>query len=113
MAFWRNKNATQKIHPDAVSLFDNYRNLRGRDREYLQARRVFLNSYQLSEGNRLKEKMKKFLERVGEAAMAVVVKRRKNIIGIRIYKFKLAAWPTEFVIRCFVPGTCKHQDLMH
>ncbi|KAL2506280.1 Uncharacterized protein Adt_21901 [Abeliophyllum distichum] len=110
MAFWRNKNATQKVHPAALSLSDNYRNFRGRDREYLQARRVFLNSYQLSEGNKLKEKMKKILERIGEAAMAADLKRRKNIIGIRVYKFTLAAWPTKFVIKCFVPGTCKHQD---
>ncbi|KAL2492743.1 Uncharacterized protein Adt_28371 [Abeliophyllum distichum] len=105
MAFWRNKNATQKVHPVAVSLSDNYRNFHGRVRKYLQARRLFLNNYQLSEGNRLKEKMKKILEKVGEAAMVAVVKKKKNIIGIRIYKFTLAAWPTEFVIRCFVPGT--------
>ncbi|KAL2532962.1 Uncharacterized protein Adt_06313 [Abeliophyllum distichum] len=113
MAFWRNKNATQKVHPTAVSLSDNCRNFCGRDRKYLQARRLFLNSYQLSEGNRLKEKMKKILEKVGEAAMAAVVKRMNNIIGIRVHKFTLAAWPTEFVRRCFVPRTYKYQDSIH
>ncbi|CAI9777044.1 unnamed protein product [Fraxinus pennsylvanica] len=106
MAFWRKKNGTQKVHASVVSLSmgsDNYRNFHGRDREYLQARREFLSSYQLSEGNRLKEKIKRFLGGVRETTMAAVAAKRKKIFGIRAYKFTLT-WPTEFVIRCFVPG---------
>lgn len=68
----------------------------------MQARRAFLSSYQLSESHRLKKKIKRFLEGARETAMAAVAKRKK-ITGIRAYKFTLT-WPTEFVIRCFVPG---------
>ncbi|KAL2494208.1 hypothetical protein Fot_37965 [Forsythia ovata] len=87
MAFWRNKNATQKVHPIAVSLSDNYQNFRGQAREYLQARRLFLNSYQLSEGNRLKEKMKRFWKRLGRQPwqkLAEIVDRRGNSTTIDV-----------------------------
>ncbi|XAR71171.1 hypothetical protein NMG60_11028308 [Bertholletia excelsa] len=86
------------------------------ERDYWQARRAFLTSYSLSAerkslGWSFKDKMKKSVKGLNEMAMAVVLEVRqvsRRRIGVRVYRFTLA-WPSFFIVRCFVPWPYKEQ----
>ncbi|KAE9447664.1 hypothetical protein C3L33_20437, partial [Rhododendron williamsianum] len=64
--------------------------------DYWQARRAFLSSYQLSERKGLKEKMKRSVKGLNEAAMAAVLEVRREVsrrrVGVRVYRLTVG-WP--------------------
>lgn len=74
--------------------------------DYWQARRAFLSSYQLSKRKGLKEKMKRSVKGLNEAAMAAVLEVRREVsrrrVGVRVYRLTVG-WPAWFMVRCFVP----------
>nr|KYP58434.1 hypothetical protein KK1_013841 [Cajanus cajan] len=85
-----------------------------RGREFCEARRAFLNSYHLSLDQRnnnngsFKEKLKKSVREVNEAAMGVVLGMRRGVskrrVGIRVFRVKMSAQSLALVtMRCFIP----------
>ncbi|KAH7834760.1 hypothetical protein Vadar_019419 [Vaccinium darrowii] len=81
----------------------------GQECDYWHARRAFLSSYHFSERRGLKEKVKRSLKGLNEAAKGVVLEVRREIsrrVGVRVYKLTMG-WPALFTIRCFVPWPYK------
>ncbi|KAG8369486.1 hypothetical protein BUALT_Bualt14G0018700 [Buddleja alternifolia] len=69
-----------------------------RDDEYLQARRAILNSYHLSEGHNLKQKMKSSLKGLSRGVVAALHTR----VGVRVYKFTLGnPWNSDMLVFTF------------
>lgn len=88
---------------------DDYGSGNRHDPEYYwHARRAFLNSYHFSEEKKLKEKFKRSVKELNEAAMGIVSDIREEIskrkIGFRVLKIKFAL-PSLFMtsVRCFTP----------
>lgn len=80
--------------------------------EYSQSRRVFLNSYHFRvEKTGMKEKMRKSVKEMNEAAMeALMVIRRevgKRRIGIRIFRVRISLSSHLFLVNCFMPWFSK------
>ncbi|GFY92788.1 hypothetical protein Acr_08g0011840 [Actinidia rufa] len=84
-------------------------------RKYCHARRAFLTSYHFSERNGFKEKMKRSVKGLNKAAMDVVFEVRREVskrrFGVRVYRFTIA-WPSLFMVRCFVPWSYKDQQYL-
>lgn len=83
-----------------------------RGREFCEARRAFLNSYHLSlernNNGSFKEKLKKSVKEVNEAAMGLVLGMRRGVskrrVGIRVFRIKMSSQSLTLVtIRCFIP----------
>ncbi|KAH7572829.1 hypothetical protein JRO89_XS03G0021000 [Xanthoceras sorbifolium] len=64
------------------------------DRDYWHTRSAFLNSYRFSEQNQFKEKLKRSVKELNEAAMGVVLDIRKEMskrkVGIRFFRLRFA-----------------------
>ncbi|MED6144663.1 hypothetical protein PIB30_017764 [Stylosanthes scabra] len=91
-----------------------------RGHEFWYARRTFLKSYHLSlEKNKnggFKEKLKKSVKEVNEAAIEVVSRMRRGVskkkLGMKTFKVKMTI-PSLFLvtIRCFIPWLNKRKDM--
>ncbi|TKY48324.1 hypothetical protein E2542_SST25740 [Spatholobus suberectus] len=91
-----------------------------RGREFCEARRAFLNSYHLSlernNNGSFKEKLKKSVREVNEAATGVVLGMRRGVskrrVGIRVFRVKMTSQSVARVtMRCFIPWLNK-RDIM-
>ncbi|KAL5784067.1 hypothetical protein ACOSQ2_006459 [Xanthoceras sorbifolium] len=87
------------------------------DRDYWHTRSAFLNSYRFSEQNQFKEKLKRSVKELNEAAMGVVLDIRKEMskrkVGIRFFRLRFALSSQVVVsIRCFTPWLSKKRELI-
>ncbi|CAJ1955546.1 unnamed protein product [Sphenostylis stenocarpa] len=91
-----------------------------RGREFCESRRAFLNSYHLSlERNKngsFKEKLKRSVRDVNEAAMGVVLGMHRRVskrrVRIRVFRVKMSSQSMVLVtMRCFIPWLNKN-DIM-
>jgi len=89
-----------------------------RGREFCEARRAFLNSYHLSlernNNGSFKEKLKKSVREVNEAAMGVVLgmhrKVSKRRVKMRVFRVKMSSQSLVLVtMRCFIPWLNKNE----
>ncbi|XP_022631922.1 uncharacterized protein LOC111240682 [Vigna radiata var. radiata] len=123
--------ATNQVRPDAASDespdVQHYPQLdhggwSRRGREFCEARRAFLNSYHLSlernnNGRSFKEKLKKSVKEVNEAAMGVVLSMHRRVLSkrrlkIRVFRIRMTSHSLALVtIRCFIPWINKN-DIM-
>ncbi|KAG4955518.1 hypothetical protein GLYMA_15G029500v4 [Glycine max] len=92
-----------------------------RGREFCEARRAFLNSYHLSLERKnnvsFKEKLKKSVKEVNEAAMGVVLGMRRGVskrrVGIKVFRVKMSSHSMVLVtLRCFIPWLNKMKKLL-
>ena len=96
----------------AASLQLDYGRCSRRGREFWYARRAFLNSYHLSSekntNGSFKERLKRSVKELNEAAMGVVVDMHRGMsqrrIGIKTFRITVAL-PSWFLVRmrCFMP----------
>jgi len=88
-----------------------------RGREFCEARRAFLNSYHLSlersNNGSFKEKLKRSVREVNEAAMGVVLgmhKVSKRRVKVRVFRIKMSSQSLVLVtMRCFIPWLNKNE----
>jgi len=90
-----------------------------RGREFCEARRAFLNSYHLSlernNNGSFKEKLKKSVKEVNEAAMGVVLSMHRRVVSkkrvkIRVFRIRMSSHSLALVtVRCFIPWVNKNE----
>ncbi|KAK4424983.1 hypothetical protein Salat_1691900 [Sesamum alatum] len=102
------KPFANKRNNGIMLLSDGLMTLDRRDDDYLQARRAVLNSYHLSGGHSLRQKMKSSLRGLWQGVGTAVRAR----VGVRVYRFTVRCpWSGGgvLVFRCFIPDVkCIH-----
>lgn len=109
-----------KIIPSSVSS-PTYLGSQGRNGpDYWQARRAFLGSYRFSEASRtgrFKEKLRRSIVEMNEAAVGTVTDVRRGFskrrFVIRVFRLKITLPTSSSVLvsmRCFIPTVEKHQS---
>lgn len=108
-------NYSLQVTPPNLLLDHGSWSLRGR--EFWHARRVFLNSYHFSlerENGGFKEKLKRLVKEVNEAAMRVALGMYRGMhmkrLRIRAYRVTMSLPSVSFVtVRCFMPWLNKRE----